>query len=784
MRGYRLTIGLCAAAVVGAIALFGAHRFTGVFDASPDPRALLDQYCVECHNYAEFAGGVAFDRLSLDELHDDAEIWEHAVRKVRTGFMPPAGEPRPERAMLDGFAAALESRLDSAAARAPNPGTEGLSRLNRAEYTNVIRDLLAYDASDIVSALPADDAIEGFDNIANAMTVSPTLIQSYVNAAMKISRAAVGDRSMIPSQIRYDAPAGLSQDRHIEGLPLGTRGGMLFTHNFPLDATYEFRVSGRGPGGLSGQRFCDPPKIDVTLNGEAVDADNPAEFQLRVPAGPRTVAVALVDQHRCAGVGELYGVYSAEGGVQNVEIHGPFEPTGPGDTPSRQAIFTCYPEGGQNADEEVSCARQIMTRLATKAFRRPLQADDAEIDTLMTFYSRGRLEADFETGIQHALSRLLIDPRFLYRFEAEPADLAPGEIYRISDFELASRLSFFLWSSIPDEELIAAASDGGLREPDALRRQVLRMLADPRAAALVDNFAGQWLKLRELRDALPQDRDFDANLREGFRRETELLFSSLINEDRSILDLLDADYTYLNERLARHYGVAEVRGSYMRRVALDRDSPRRGLLGHGSILTATSVANRTSPVVRGQWIVENILGAEVPPPPPGVEADLSEESAAAEAKTLRERMERHRSDSVCASCHRLMDPFGFALENFDLVGRWRESEGDDPIDAAAVLVDGTAVDGPIAMRHALLGRADSFATAMTEKLLTYALGRLLEHYDMPAVRRIVDEAESANYRFSSIVLGIVNSTPFRMKAKGPEGLEDEAHEGLQARRAD
>jgi hypothetical protein len=769
----RLAMGICAAAALSVVALLGVQRFSGVVDQSTDPRALLDQYCVECHNYAEFAADVAFDRLSLDDLHDDAEIWERAVRKVRTGFMPPAGEPRPQRTVLDGFASALESRLDRAAAEAPNPGIEGLSRLNRAEYTNVIRDLLAFDARHIVSTLPADDAISGFDNIANALTVSPTLIEGYVNAAMKISREAVGDRSMLPSQVRYDAPSGLSQDRHIEGLPLGTRGGLLFTHTFPLDATYEFRVSGRGPGGLSGQRFCPPPRIDVTLNGTAVDVDDPAEFRISVPAGPQAIAVALIDEQRCAGVNELYGVFSAVGGVRTVEIHGPFDPTGPGDTPSRRAIFTCYPPS-ERADQEAPCAREILTRLASKAFRRPLQTNDAEIDTLMTFYRRGRVEADFETGVQHALSRLLIDPRFLYRLEEEPADPAPGEIYRISDLELASRLSFFLWSSIPDEELIAAGSEGKLSQPDVLEPQVLRMLADPRADALVENFAGQWLKLRELRDALPQDRDFDANLRQSFRRETELLFSSMIDEDRSILDLLDADYTYLDERLARHYGVAGVRGSYMRRVQLDRDDPRRGLLGHGSILTATSVANRTSPVVRGQWIVENILGAEVPPPPPGVEADLSEESSAAEAKTLRERMEMHRADSTCAACHRLIDPFGFALENFDLVGRWRETEGGQPIDSAAVLVDGTLVDGPVAMRRALVGRADAFATAMTEKLLTYALGRILAHYDMPAVRKIVAEAETENYRFSAIVLGIVNSAPFRMKAGRPEGEELQA----------
>ena len=771
----RWAAGIGLAVGLGAVALFlGADRLGGLVGRGPSPRAVLDGYCVDCHNASDLAGGVAFDRLSPDEIHAGAEVWERAVSMVRTGFMPPPDEPRPERAVLERFAAELESRLDRAAVEAPNPGTEGLSRLNRAEYANVVRDLLAFDASAIVDSLPADDAIGGFDNIADALTVSPTLIQSYVNAAMKISREAVGDRSMGPTQVRYEAPSGLSQDRHIEGLPLGTRGGMVFTHRFPLDATYEFRVAARGRGVLSGQTFCGLPKVDVMINGEPLEVADPAEFRLRVPAGPQTFAVALVDERRCPGVGELYGVYSASGGIENVEIHGPFDASGPGDTPSRRAVFACYPSG---ADDEADCARTILTRLATRAFRRPQPTDAAEIDTLMGFYEQGKLEGDFETGIQHALARLLIDPRFLYRIEEEPADLAPGEIYPVDGFALASRLSFFLWSSIPDEALLATAAEGGLADPDVLARQVLRMLADPRADALVENFAGQWLKLRELNDALPQDRDFDANLRQAFRRETELLFSAVIREDRSILELLDGDYTHVNERLALHYGIVGVRGSYMRRVELGEDSPRRGLLGHGSILTTTSVANRTSPVIRGQWIVENILGAEVPPPPPGVEADLSDESPVAEAPTLRGRLELHRANSVCASCHRLIDPFGLALENFDLVGRWRDAEGEHALDTSATLPDGRRVSGPVEMRHALLDRADMFAAAMTEKLLTYALGRILEHYDMPAVRKIVADAKREDYRFSSIVLGVVNSAPFRMKVKR---ADEEGLDGLQA----
>ena len=611
--------------------------------------------------------------------------------------------------------------------------------------------------------MPADDAIGGFYNIADALTVSPTLIQGYVSAAMKISRAAVGDLETGPTQVRYEAPRGLSQDRHIEGLPLGTRGGLVVTHNFPLDATYEIRVASRGFGALSAQRTCPLPQVDVMLDGRRIDVRNPAEFTLPVTAGPHTIAVALVDQSRCAGVDELYGDYSVPGGIQHVEIHGPFEPTGPGDTPSRRAIFSCYPD---EPSEAVACARRILSRLATKAYRRPVAEDSAEVDTLMAFYAQG--EGGFESGIQHALARILIDPRFLYRIEEEPHDVAPGESYRIDDFALASRLSFFLWSSIPDDALLAAAASGALGEPDVLRAQVLRMLADPRSRALVENFAGQWLMLRELDEALPQDAAFDANLREAFRSETELLLSSVITDDRSIIELLDADYTFVNERLARHYGIDGVKGSYMRRIELGEDDPRRGLLGHGSLLTVTSVANRTSPVIRGQWILENLLGTDVPPPPPGVEADLSDESPVAVADTLRGRLELHRANSVCASCHARIDPFGLALENFDLIGRWRDTDGGQPIDSVVTLPDGTIVTGPNALRRALLERSDMFARAFTEKLLTYALGRILEPYDMPTVRKIAADAKREDYRFSSIVLGIVESVPFRMKVKQAE----------------
>jgi hypothetical protein len=483
---------------------------------------------------------------------------------------------------------------------------------------------------------------------------------------------------------------------------------------------------------------------------------------MRVAGGPHTLTVALLDERRCEGVNELFGVYAPGGGIDSVEIHGPFEASGPGDTPSRRVVFSCVPPGG---GEDLPCAREILLRLATRAYRRPVDTDDSALGTLLRFYEQGRQDGGFETGVEQALARVLIDPEFLYRFEAEPAGLADGQSFRVGNFEIASRLSFFLWSSLPDDELLEAAATGSLQEPATLEQQVRRMLADDRAAALVENFAGQWLKLRELDDALPQDSDFDSSLRAAFRRETELSFEHMLREDRSVLELLDARHAFLNERLARHYGIDGVRGSYFRRVPLPADSPRGALLGHGSILTATSAANRTSPVVRGVWIVENLLGAEVPPPPPGVEADLSGARSPAEAKTLRQRMEAHRTNPVCASCHQLIDPFGFALENFDLVGRWRDADSGEPIDAAAVLTDGTALDGPLALRAALLDRSDAFVTSLTEKLMTYALGRILTADDKPAVREIVAAAAEQDYRFSSVVLGIVNSLPFRMQAK-------------------
>jgi len=747
---------------VAFLALFGSAVCLAQESTEPDWE-ILESYCQDCHNFEDYSGSIAFDVLPRDELLRDDEVWEKALRRIRTGLMPPAGEPRPGRAEFSSFVHDLENKLDSQQAIQPNPGHEGLARLNRAEYINVIRDLLGFDASDIVTTLlPADETDEGFDNLSESLSVSPTLIEAYVGAAMRISRTAVGDRSMIPVQVQYPAPSG-NQTSHREGLPLGTRGGMLVTHNFPLDAEYEIRVSGQGAGGIfNNQAFCSGPNIVLTLNDIPLEVEDPARFQMWIPAGPQTIGAALVDDRRCVGVNEFYDDYSLGGAIRQIEINGPFDVSGAGDTPSRRAIFSCYP---QAVSEENVCARQILQDLSSRALREPVAADADKIDTLMQFYAMGKEEGDFETGIQYAISRLLIDPQFLYQIEVQPEDLEPGDIYRISQLELATRLSFFLWSSIPDKELVTLAVNGQLNQPAVLEAQVRRMLADERAYALVDNFAAQWLMLRELDAALPQDRAFSDSLKQAFREETQLLFLDMVQEDRGLLHLLNADYTWLNAELAAHYGISNIRGDYMRKVTLPASSPRRGLLGHGSILTATSVANRTSPVIRGVWIVENILGAPAPVPPPGVETDLTQEEGAQGGvpNTLRERLELHRANPTCAACHQIMDPMGLALEHFDLIGRWREKDEGQPINTSSQLIDGTPINSPVDMRNALLTRGDTIATSITEKLMTYALGRLLEADDMPAVRKIINDTAQVNYRFSDVVLGIVESLPFQYK---------------------
>jgi hypothetical protein len=722
-------------------------------------QALLKRYCVTCHNERLQRGGLVLERFDAGQPGHNAPTWEKVIRKIQTGMMPPSGAPRPDRVTLDRFAVTLEDGIDRAAAAHPDPGAPVLHRLNRTEYANAVRDLLDLPI-DAAALLPGDDSSEGFDNIANVLSVSPALMQAYVSAAAKISRLAVGDPTISPGITTYVAPPRFSQSETREDLPFGTRGGVTVQHIFPLDAEYSFRVNRSGSGfGLPAVGTDEP--IEITIDGERarlLGKDAPRDVRIKVPAGPHTIGVAVVRQANARGVDDLFSEYAISAGIQNVSINGPLNPTGPGDTPNRRRIFVC-------SGDDLSCARQILSRLVSRAYRRPVAATDAAIDTLLGFYKTGHDLRGFETGIQYALARILADPQFIFRFEHERADLPDGAVYRVSDLELASRLSFFLWSSIPDEELLRVAAAGRLANSAVLEQQTRRMLKDPRAQSLVENVAGQWLLLRQLDSVSPATKEFDGNLRYSFKRETALLFETIVREDRSVVDLIDANYTFVDERLAKHYGIPNVRGSRFRRVAIDNDD-RRGLLGQGSLLTATSVGNRTSPVKRGKWILENLMGAPVPNPPPGVETNLEKTAAVgSEPTSLRHRLETHRANPSCASCHAVMDPIGFALENFDLAGKWRDTDGGAPVNAAGKLVDGTELTGPASLRQALLSRREAFVTATTEKLLTYALGRRVEYFDMPAIRAIVRDAARQDDRFSALMVGIVKSVPFQMKRK-------------------
>jgi hypothetical protein len=767
-RSLLVATAVVAVAIIGGVALHDRGRQ----DAAADPWPVLDKYCVGCHNDDDLAGGVSFKKLRRQAVGEHAEVWEAAVRKLRAGLMPPKGEARPDRSVLDSTASWAEHELDAAWARNPNPGNKPLARLNRSEYANAVRDLLDYDADALAATLPADVTVGGFDNIAAALSVSPALLEGYALAAMQISRRAVGDLSMGHSETRYAAAAGSAQQHHVEGLPLGTRGGLAVEHSFPLDADYEISVqaflqSAGWDNPTGALVWCDGPRVELAYNGAPVALDEHRRVRLRVPAGTQRITAALVDVKHCAGVNELYlGEVAVGGAIAGLVIDGPYDATGAGDTPSRRAIFVCRP--ASDADE-APCAARILARLATRAFRRPLAADSPELGRLLEFYRIGRGEGGrFEVGIQYALSRLLVDPKFLYRLEREPEDVAVGAVYRISDLELASRLSFFLWSSIPDDELLETAAAGRLHDSQVLAQEVERMLADGRAQRFVVNFVGQWLRLRELDDFPSQDPEWDADLRTAFRRETEMLFGDALREKRDVISLLDSDYTYLNERLAAHYGISGVHDSYMRRVALPPDSPRRGLLGQGSLLTITSAPNRTSPVVRGAWIVQNLLGAAVPSPPPGAAADLAKEAVGKTklvGDTVRERLEMHRANPTCAVCHAIMDPVGLALENFDLVGRWREQEDGHAVNAATQLTDGTRIAGAADLKRALLSRSDAFVAALTERLMTYALGRELEYYDRPVARQVVRDATAHGRSLAALVQAIVASDSFQKRVK-------------------
>jgi hypothetical protein len=748
--------------------------------ASPDP-AFLKQYCVSCHNQRVKAGSLVLETLNPAMVDDQVGVWEKVVRKLKTGMMPPASAPKPPRAASGTFTTALESALDGAAARRLDPGIPALHRLNRTEYANAIRDLLALDV-DVSAMLPPDDSAAGFDNIADVLGVSPALIEGYAAAAAKISRLALGDLSIGLDRVTYRVPGDVSQDAHVDGLPLGTRGGLVVRHTFPLDAEYDLQVGQAGGARLGGPPATGPRTDDlyVTIDGVRVALQGRGATRMQIAAGPHTLGAAVVVRSHAAGADGVFHVDARTPGITQMTIAGPFNASGPGDTPSRRRVLICAPTSAS----EDECARKILSTLATRAYRRPVAPSGADLDTLLEFYRNGRQsgaasraarggavapkpsgEGGFEFGVQRAVARLLVDPQFLFRFEREPAQVAAGTAYRISDLELASRLSFFLWSSIPDDELLAIAAKGGLKEPATVERQVRRMLADPRADALVTNFASQWLLLRELQNARPDSPDFDGNLRQSFQRETESFVRSVIREDRSVVELLDADFSYVDERLARHYGIAGIRGSRTRRIALPADSPRRGLLGQGSVLTVTSAANRTSPVQRGKWVLENLLGAPPPQPPPGVETNLEKDPAQVKVTTLRQRMELHRTNAACASCHSIMDPIGFALENFDHAGKWRARDGAAAIDASGQLVDGTKLDGPDSLRQALLARSDVFAEVVAEKLLTYAIGRGLRPQDMASVRAVTHGAARAKYRFSSLVLGIVKTPQFQMRTK-------------------
>ncbi len=803
--------------------------------ATAPQQALLDRYCVACHNGPMHDRGAvpfAFDGLDVADVGADPAAWEAVVRKLRLGMMPPAGRPRPESEAHERFVAWLESELDRAAEAAPYPGRPAVRRLTTAEYVNAVRDLLALDVDERWLLFPADDVDpQGFDTNGDVLSVSPALFERYLAAANRISRLAVGDPTIGPgyAAATYSTPRLLYQDdRASEELPFGSRGGLAVRHYFPLDGDYEVRIRlrrmiydyivGMGrphrievrlDGALVGEftvgdadRFGYPSAYSFfgTIRGDPAweeyvsnEADAGLAVRFRAPAGPGTLGVSFVDarteptgvlERRLSGFSlSGLGFYHGNAAVERVEIAGPYDAGGPGDTPSRRRLFSCRPANPSalpdasrstipaqaaiptEADaSEQECAAEILTALARRAYRRP--ATSADVATLMRFYAAGRAERGFEGGIQKAVERLLVAPEFLFRVERDPIDVAAGAAYRLTDLELASRLSFFLWSGIPDDELLDVAEAGRLSESDELERQVRRMLADPRAAALVDNFASQWLQLRRIRGVAPDADifyDFDENLRADMERETTLFLRSQLREDRGLLELLTADYTFVNERLARHYGIPGVYGERFRRVAVD-PAQRGGLLGHASLLTLTAYPNRTSPVLRGKWVLDNVLGMPPPEPPADVPA-LEENHGARAVLSMRDRMEQHRANPACASCHRMMDPPGFVLENYDAIGRWRDvDEAGSPVDTAGALADGTRVDTPAAFREALTAYDVSVVRTVTEKLLGYAVGRTAEHYDQPAVRGIVDAAEPQGYRWSSIVLGIVNSVPFQMRS--------------------
>ncbi len=756
--------------------------------AAPAPRALVGQYCAGCHNQKALVAGVSLDGVDFANPGANASLIERVLRKVRGGEMPPAGMPRPAEPVAAAFVKSLEGALDKAAAAHPDPGRPAIHRLNRAEYSNAIRDVLALDIQPGAS-LPPDDSGYGFDNIGDVLSVSPVLLERYMSAARLVARQAVGDTKIKPAvedlPARQDAPGSAGRDRNervSDDLPFDSRGGFALQYYFPVDAEYVIRVKLNGGGGGANRPALEIRQpihaglrtIGVTFLRES------AKAEVAIPGGRRGGGAAAgaaqggrgqaaeppppaeLDLRLDGAKLKRFEVPAGGGAPQvtGISLDGPYNITGPGDTPSRARIFVCHPAA---AKDEEPCARTILATIARRAFRRPVT--DSDLKPLLTFYQSGRTERDFDFGIEKALRALLVSPDFLFRIEQDPRGAAPGSIYRLSDFELASRLSFFLWSSVPDDQLLDLAEKGKLKDPAVLDAQVRRLLDDPRSDSLVSNFAGQWLYIRNLSqqkpdpDAFPE---FDESLRQSFQQETELFFRNILREDHSVTELLDANYTFLNQRLAEHYGIPNIYGSQFRKVELT-DPNRGGLLGQGSILTVTSYPNRTSVVQRGKWILDNLLGSP-PPPKPADVPELNPHAKDGRPLTMREQMDLHRSNAICASCHARMDPIGFALENFDGVGKWRDKDSGNPIDATGKLPGGLQFEGPAGLKKLLVSTyRDQFDTVVAEKLLTYALGRGLEYYDMPAVRAIMRQSAPQNYRMSAIITAIVRSTPFQMR---------------------
>ena len=781
--------------VVPSLCLFAflAHGQTPqrpAFATEQSQRAFLNQYCAYCHNDQTKSGSMSLSKLDLVHIAKNGDLPEKMIKKVRVGLMPPPGMPRPKPAVLSAFAASLETAIDREAALHPDPGRPPLHRLNRTEYANSVRDLLNVDV-DVSSLLPADDMSHGFDNMADALAISPALMEGYMRAAGRISREAVGDPAARAITQTYSLPRVANQLRHVDGTPLGTRGGISVVHDFPADGEYVFKLGlyYAATGALYGQNQGKGQMIEVAVNGAraALIEINPAitlakdgikTEPIHVKAGPQRISASFVqkfdgpieDEYHMVEqtlvdtqIGSLPGMTTIPH-LHEFSVTGPVKVEGVSDTPSRRKIFSCHPAPGA---DEIPCAKQIISALTRQAWRRPVDANDLE--ALLSFYQSGKNEGGFETGVRTAIQAILANPEFVIRFERVPAGVAPGRNYHISDLELASRLSFFLWSSPPDDQLITLAAENKLRDPLTLEKQVKRMLADPRSEALTDNFAVEWLHLQNLKGVNPDlflFPNFDRTLTDSMRRETQLLFDNVKREDRPVTELLTANYTFVDERLAKHYGIPNIMGNRFRRVPVT-DPNRYGLLGHGSILTLTSYAIRTSPVQRGKYVMEVLLGTPPPPAPPNVPAlPENADSRTGHAEkflSVRQRMEEHRSNPACAGCHKMMDPIGFSLENFDAVGVWRTNDSGFRIDPAGQMFDGAKLDGPASLRQAILNHSDAFVSTFTENLLAYGLGRVIDSSDMPAVRGIDRAAAARNNAFSSFVLAIVKSEPFQYR---------------------